>query len=207
MRTPVRTFLGRGVLLLAFLVAALPCLGDEERPPAPLRLTIERIEDAPAESLAVLATVENVSDKPVAFDRKFAVFLVWQVTTDDGNAVKTEPVADVERSDEERDKSRFVTLGQGETLSAEFRLAEEVRLFETGHGAFPEGDVPTGYETVRRYSVPADGPAATVRLMYDPGDDGYGGFYVWFGYVARDVGLWTGRAASEPLRSELRERP
>src|SRR5688572_8417856 len=97
-----------GVSLWTVLIAAPPCLAeDEERPPPPLRLSIERIDDAPAESLAVRATVENVSDKPVAFDSKFSVFLHWDIEADDGSAVETEHVADVDPTDEELDKSRF----------------------------------------------------------------------------------------------------
>jgi hypothetical protein len=157
--------------------------------------------DRHRDKLSILARITNNLDQPIVIDRDFSVRFNWLLEADDNSDLRPARTYSGEPTDELRDKSRFVSVAPGESLSHEFVLTRPFRHFVVGEGAVftPDGSpdfIPTGYEEECLYDIPESTRDLSISLDYGPQWFHVDGFSVWFGYAPQDVNLWDGRCSA-----------
>jgi type II secretory pathway component PulM len=187
-------------------------LRSSSQKPDGVRLTIKQVDESavPQDEVTIEVTVTNDGTRPIGWDREFAVFMDWHVTTDKGVELKSVPIADVQRPAPDSWKSRFVTIAPSKSLSKQVKLTDGFLEFFSGVGYSPgnANPIPVAGEKRVKFVLPSGTRSLKIQVRYI-GLQGIGhpemGFAMEFGQGARAVGLPEEEVTSNTIELSVKD--
>ncbi len=192
----------------AFYSVARESFSVAEKPAAGLAITLSAAGKLRRDRIVVRATVTNIHDRPLAWDREFSVHVGWVVTDAAGTAIRRYQQETLSAPSPSELSSRFVILKPGQSFSKEIDLAGRVRESQEGHGTRVSTEpgrkgifyhVGIFYERTSLINIPGTCKQINVRLDYHPHQIGSNGLVNWFGEASRALPLWRGWLESNQL--------
>lgn len=153
-------------------------------------LSIDSVRQHDDGDIYVTVSVTNCDRTAIGWDSDFSTFFQWELRGANGQPLRGSLIESLLKPQREG-RDRFVMLAAGQELRQELNITRGFTAFYSAHGISGDGlHFPTGYEQLVRYPIERIDEIARIELSYGPQYDDLGGFYVFFGFDAKDVGLW-----------------